>query len=677
MRRDKLQVSDLLIRDTASKNPFAAKPDQGVISNFTPDYSTLRRVTYMPPFHDPAANSAVRIWEIIDFQFQRDNARNQQCLIFKANGKIYKRVAGTELEIFPGKTSYAILARKPSIVNLADRLHVSDGSQYLIYDGWDWVKGGLDAPTNLSCSLVGGGSLTGTYKITTTSVRMRNGVRIHESSHSEIITNTPAAQNIRVAIPICDAESTHWSIYMSELSTSDVYRRVATVEIHTLTQDISAIPASTSPTAPIRNDRVQPSTVLSLWKNRIAMRDEQALSNLWFTAFAEVKGLLNGAPEECLPGRGPASISDLANSWTIPDSGEPINGCVWHEEFLWVFSDRNGYVIKGEGSLLDDRGLRDFFPQHIFTFGVSTPWGLLSTPFGLVAFSPQHKLWLWDGATDAMDIGTDIQTTLNTLSNQCLSEFNFYYWEGGGATWLIVPLYDASGNGSLAIFDFSVRTADSPKGVWFTIEGLPAFPTAVGSYFINGQTSLLVGLNNGQILQMDNDAMRSIGTRQPAHLNLSMILGSTYLGATPQNSPNAKLRTGAFPMAPGKWVEAQYIEIVHRGTGDNSDTGLRGIVPTVTVINDEIDPDNPSGASGIPLTLNPISSTNPALAITEKRGWLSCGAGQSAAGRLGKRFQVQLDYTATANDGQTRAQTINDEINQLGLAWITMGDLTL
>src|SRR3989442_3043842 len=50
--------------------------------------------------------------------------------IFKADGKVYKRAAGMEIEIFPGKTSFAAFVQKPSVVNLADRLHVSDGSQY-------------------------------------------------------------------------------------------------------------------------------------------------------------------------------------------------------------------------------------------------------------------------------------------------------------------------------------------------------------------------------------------------------------------------------------------------------------------------------------------------------------------------------------------------------------------
>lgn len=670
MARQKLQVSDLLIRDSTSRNPYAAQPDQGLIENFAPDYGLLRRVTFPPPFHKSISSS--RVWHVFDFQFQRDNARNQQLLVFKADGKVYKRQAGQELEIFPGKTSFAPFVQKPSFVNLADRLHVSDGSQYLIYDGWDWLTVGLVAPAAPGVALVAG-SLTGTYKVAVTAVHIRNGVRIHESSRSAAVSNVSAAQNIRVTQPTLDARATHWSVYVSELSTSDVYRRSVTVAITSATTDISTVPASTSPTAPIRNDPPQPSRVLTLWKNRIAMRDEQALSNLWFTAFAEVKGLLNGAPEESLCGRGSASISDIVNSWTLPDSGEPVLGAVWHEEYLWVFSDRNGYIIQGEGSLLDSRGLRDFFPKHIFTFGTATPWSLWSTPFGLVILSPERKLWLWDGENESIDIGIDIQSRLSALSAQQLAEFNIFYWEGAGNSWLVIPLSDR-----LEIFDFAVETQDSPKGVWFSITGFTDIPTTVGDMTLNGQRNLLVGLNDGSVVQIDNDYTRGITVRQPAHLNLSMILGNTYLGATPQNSPAARIRTGSYPPQAGAWVEAQYMEIVHRGTGDTSATGIRGITPAVTAYNDEISPIVPTSGGDI-LTLVPIGSTNPSGAVSEKRGWLGKGLGidRSACGKLGKRFQIQLDYTTTANDGATRKQTVNDEINQLGLTWLPRGDLAL
>src|SRR5207249_860767 len=84
----------------------------------------------------------------------------------------------------------------------------------------------------------------------------------------------PAAQNIRVTKPAdLPARATHWSVYISELSNSDILRRSVTVDINTATTDISAEPASTSPTMPIRNDPVLPTKVLAVWKNRLGMRN--------------------------------------------------------------------------------------------------------------------------------------------------------------------------------------------------------------------------------------------------------------------------------------------------------------------------------------------------------------------------------------------------------------------
>jgi hypothetical protein len=131
----KLQTDELLIHDSTVQNPYAASPDAGTLENFVPSYGKLIRVPYSAPFQGSAAQS--KIWGICDFHFVR-KAREQQLLIFKANGKVYKRTAGTELEVYGGS-----FFNKPSIVQIADRLHVSDGVQYLIYDGWGWVTAGL------------------------------------------------------------------------------------------------------------------------------------------------------------------------------------------------------------------------------------------------------------------------------------------------------------------------------------------------------------------------------------------------------------------------------------------------------------------------------------------------------------------------------------------------------
>lgn len=663
MPKQKLQITNLLIQDSSVRNPFSGSPDHGALENMVPNYGKIVRVPFLPLFHSSMNSS--QVWKVVDYQFTRDLARNQQILIFKSSGKVYRRCAGTEIEIFPGKTSFALLTQKPMVINLADRLHVSDGSQYLIYDGWDWFAAGLNRPSAPSCALVGG-SLTGTYKIAVTAVHIRNGVRIHESSRSDVTSNSPSTQNIRVTQPTLDARATHWSVYMSELSTSDVYRRVATIDVNTATTDISAVPASTSPVGPIRNDPPKPTRVMAQWKNRIAMRDEAAQSNLWFTAFAEVKGLLNGAPEECLPGRGTGSISDLVNSWTLPDYGEPMLAAAWHEEYLWVFSNRNGYLIRGEGSLLDNRGIRDFFPVHMFAFGAASSTALQSTPYGLVVLTNERNLSLWKGAGEVVDIGKDIQDRLNSLTDTQLFNAEMQFWDGGGNDWLVIALGDRIG-----VFDFGTRSEDSPEGVWFSIGtqgGLPQ-PTTMGQVNLNGMQLLLAGFIDGTVRVLDNDQQRSISVHQPAHVGLSMKMGQTYLGATVQPSPTSIARTGSIQPTEGAWTEGQYIEIFHKGNGDTDATGIRPAPCMINVYFDDINPYSPDG---------PVQHIPQQLASTrERRAWLTRTAGTSNCGALAKRFQFELMINTTTTDGATRPQCVNDEVWMFAFSWLPRSDLVL
>src|SRR6266478_5979880 len=93
----KYETDELLIHDSTVQNPYAASPDAGTIENFIATYGKLIRVTYSPPFETSGAAS--KVWQIVDFHFVRNNAREQQLLIFKANGSVYRRAGGIENEV--------------------------------------------------------------------------------------------------------------------------------------------------------------------------------------------------------------------------------------------------------------------------------------------------------------------------------------------------------------------------------------------------------------------------------------------------------------------------------------------------------------------------------------------------------------------------------------------------
>src|SRR2546430_17183426 len=111
--KQKIQMTNLLIEDSTEKNPFSVTPDMGALENFVPNYGKLIRVPFMPPFVQSASSSSV--WRMVAFIFTRNNAREHQFLIFKAEGKVYKRQAGRELAGFPGKTSVVAFIAKPVV----------------------------------------------------------------------------------------------------------------------------------------------------------------------------------------------------------------------------------------------------------------------------------------------------------------------------------------------------------------------------------------------------------------------------------------------------------------------------------------------------------------------------------------------------------------------------------
>jgi hypothetical protein len=319
------------------------------------------------------------------------------------------------------------------------------------------------------------------------------------------------------------------------------------------------------------------------------MRSETHPDQLWFTAFGEVKGLFNGACEECLPGSSDTSISDIVNSWTLPQEGEPVMAAVWHDELLFVFSDRTGYFIKGEGTLLDNRSLRDFYPVQQFTFGAASPGSVCSTPFGLVIFTPENKLWLWNGKQEVFNIGLDIQSRLDAINPTEAADIQLSYWSSGSCTWLFMPLLDR-----IQIFDFSTTTEDSPLGIWFSVGtqgGLPQ-PSATGQYN-PGLPFMLSGHIDGSVHQIDAIAPQE--NPQPTHLGLSFVLGETYVGNTPQPGPKCLARSAAIAPNETTWSVGHYVELFHCAQTDNDATGVRTSDPTVTVYYDRIDPINATG----------------------------------------------------------------------------------
>ena len=654
-------------------NPYFQRPGSArFLQNWIPEKNRLLRKPFAPKFQTQASTAAGSVWCTVDYRYHRAGAPESMFLTFRSDGKIYKRTAGAQLEIFPAATSFSVLNSRPKPVVLSNRLFFADSSSGYVYDGRTFRTWGIAAPTAapvVTVDLSGSGitASTGLNASFTWVVLDEAGNRVHESTRSTASAFTGALANDELRIDITGitppAGVTHWSGYMSELNASNVRRRVNTSLITTLTYDVSSLPAGSAIREPKRNDPPQATPVMAQWKNRIAMRLETDKRSVWFTAFGEVKGLNNGSPEESVPGRGASSLSDIVNEFKFPDP--EVKLIAEHSNFLIVHTQQAGYAVVGTAGILDDLGTRGLSSQKVFTEGACGARAGVSTPYGWAWMTPGRKINLWDGS-QVLDIGSAIQSQLNTVPETDLESVQAFWWDGNGRKWLIFCLAacdsdDLRGTATnrLLIFDFDQASDAQHVGEWF--EWTDHEYSSIGEYFDGAQRFLLGGGEDGEVYQLDTIA-------NPCHLDRSMILGKTYLGSTVQDNPTATVRTGLIVPNNDLNATGLYLSVV-RGSQD----GPSLIVGENPALRAEVNPINPDFQPSIPLLVDDVKDSGEYLA------WLAPQAGGNKDGALGKQFQFEASYPAGSSDfdeADGRLTTVIDSIYKLAFSWSVKGDLS-
>jgi hypothetical protein len=655
-------------------NPFGQRPGTArVIRNFVPERSRFLRKSYAPQFQ--VAGSSSRVWHIVDFRYHRASAPESMLLVFRADGKIYRRTAGTEAEIFPGVTSHPVLNARPAVVVLGNRLFFSDNSLAYVYDGRTFRKWGIDRPSAPTVSVDATGSgitaAGGLYASVTWVVLDEEGNRVHESSCSDSSAISAALTDdelrVTTAAVAAPAGVTHWSAYISELNASGVRRRAATTAITgtgaSEAVDIASLPALTYPLEPIRNDPPSASTVMGQWKHRIAMRKETDPRSVWFTGFGEVNSTNAGCGEESVPGMTASSISDLVNEFKFPASKTKL--IIQHENTLHCFTEEKGHAIIGTGGVLDDLGSRDLQSAEQFPEGGCGPTAGCSTPFGLAWMTLGRKINLWPGGTTLINIGDPLKPLLDTIPEADLWLVDMKWWDGNGRKWLCMTVNAKAPDESavaqrLLIYDFDLASEPNRPGEWNEYTEHPY--CSIGTYMDGEQRFLLAGDTAGCVYQLDTIC-------NPAHLNRSAILGQTYLGATVQNNPAATLRTGLLSPNEDKWATALYITY-NRGDQVAPKTTV-GTSPVVTVA---VDTENPDTAPTLTLTSGTADTSG------EQEAWFIPESGGVEGGALGKQFQVDLSYAAGAsNNAETDGRTTValDALYKVGFSWIPQQERTL
>lgn len=622
-----------------------------------------------------------------DFRYTRNSAPENKRILWTTGGQAYNYRSGTTQPIFPGTASFNALTKKPYAGQLGNRLFFSDGVASYVYDGRDpcqtWgLARSTTAPTvtaqNIAGSIVAATGVKGCF---TWVVLDEASNRVHESSRSNIsnflvIGGADDAVRLDITGITPPARATHWSAYISELDGSNIYRRAATTAIATLTVDISAFPAATSPKAPVRNDPPPPTTIGCVAKNRHFIRDDANPQRFYFSALGEVEGTLNGSGPESFPGYSSNSVSDLVNSDTVPD--REIRALIEYEDIVFIFTESKGYALTGQMNLLDSRSPRDLVKRQVFNEGCLGPDAICATPYGLVWMSPSKKIWLWDGGEEVFDLGLPIQPILSLVvgGNYFVSTYpdikssvHMSWWSGNNRKWLMVSLstpgtddfYSTYGN---YIFDFSLVTEKHP-GIWYFLNTNTNYWCSGVYQDDDGFTFLYAGGDNG-LYQLDTYA-------SPTHLNLSFILGQTYLGSTVATAVDSYLYTNILSPNGDLWCTGHYLSLVH-GTQDTAASGST-TAPTVAMLVDVETVDGLGNTPGFNLTLDSI------LTSGEKRAWLRPESAGSSGGAFGKNFAFFLYYTGvtdtdTTTDASARPLALYNAIHRLSASWSPQKDLS-
>ena len=301
-----------------------------------------------------------------------------------------------------------------------NKLFISDGDQTLVYlgqnNGGGWYQWGMDRPQPPTVIRINDDifrNLTNTNgrKYASTWVQIVDGIRIHESSRSDIADGGVATgEYYRVFQPTSAPErSTHWSIYASAADGSlDLFRAVTLPIATTYYDDDSPDYGATGSILvnirdPERNDIPPKSKILELHRARIFARNEEQKNEMWHSALGEVRANSNGAAEESFSGFASNTISDLQNFIDPPTQTDEMSAYKSWNNDLWFLTRREGFRLVGSGGLQDNFVLRDFEPMPAFRAGGAGPHAITTCPYGLAFMSPERTMYLYSGGGFRLD----------------------------------------------------------------------------------------------------------------------------------------------------------------------------------------------------------------------------------------------------------------------------------
>lgn len=299
---------------------------------------------------------------------------------------------------------------------LADSMHIN-GGLLQSYDGASIVESGfLQFPEGVTASEVniGAGNLAnGQYQHVVVYAWIDNSGKIHRSAQSIPVTTTVAGgpSNIQLTIPtlrITKKQNVFIEVYRTEVNQTLFYKVTSNTSLTLNSTSVDTITFTDSVTdaALISNELLYttggvldniappPSTMLTVWKNRIVVKSSDEPNVIWYSKIRN-----EGFPVE---------FSD-ALVITVDPRGGDITGLGVLDDKLIIFKETSIHLLSGDGP--NNLGQQSDFglPQLITgDAGCIDSNSIIQTPVGLM-FKSKKGIYLLNRGLGVGYIGAEVE----------------------------------------------------------------------------------------------------------------------------------------------------------------------------------------------------------------------------------------------------------------------------
>jgi len=323
---------------------------------------------------------------------------------------------------------------------------------------------------------------------------------VTDATHLTLDTNAgsnTAAQHFTIA----PQRATKWNIYGSGSEEDKLCFFLAQVDLGTFSYTDTSPMIGTSGSifaninTPLRNDPPNATRVEDVFQRRIWRRNEQFPTFFTNSAYEEVLSQQAGYPYECVPGIDDNTASpDVIDENSYPDQSAEITCIRAHGDALFIGTEKNVIPLYGQS-------LADFSLSNVnaFSLGMAGRRLSISTPFGLVFFTYDKKLYLYptqisqfatayggEQTTSLIELGRPKRDEFEQVDGNDFQTASLVFYNYGRRNWLVFSYRRKDQTYVTWVFDFEA------KG-WFQLQqgylGIGVFEVTKGERVLVGATA--------------------------------------------------------------------------------------------------------------------------------------------------------------------------------------------